>query len=79
MKNLNNKVILKEIKPKHEANAIIYEDKDEIKVGEVYLAYNGEKIKLGKGDKVYYQYGQEAKLEGVEVILVSESNLLCQK
>ena len=74
------KLLLKEIK---QENAWGYQDKDEIKLGEVAFNFKGklddEVVELKKGDKVYFQYGTPAKLEGEDYILVSLNSLVWQK
>ena len=79
MKLFNSKILLLEIKPKQKEGAIIFEDKDEVKLGEVALNFKGEDIELKKGDKVYYQYGSKGVIEGTEYIIVREGDLICQK
>lgn len=74
------KILLKEIK---EENVWGYQDKEAVKCGEVAFDYKGklddEVIELKKGDKVYYQYGNPAKLEGVDYTLISLNSLVWQK
>ena len=74
------KILLKEIK---QENAWGYQDKDEVKCGEVAFDFKGklddEWIELKKGDKLYYQYGNPAKLEGEDYVLVSLNSLVWQK
>ena len=77
MKAFSNKVIVKEIKP--ETVWLGYEDKDAAKLGKVCFSFEGEKIKLKAEDEVYYQYGTSVKIDKEDYILVSESNLICQK
>ena len=80
MKVFNNKLILKEIK---EENKWGVTDKDALKRGLVAFPFMGkiedEAIELKKNDEVYYQYGNAIKLDGVDYILVSANNLICQK
>jgi len=74
------KILLKEIK---QENTWGYQDKDEVKLGEVAFPFKGkledEEITLKKGDKVYYQYGNPAKLDGEDYILISLNSLVCLK
>ena len=74
------KLLLKEIKQENEWD---YQDKDQVKLGEVAFDFKGklddEVIELKRGDKVYYQYGNSAKLEGEDYILVSLNSLVWQK
>ena len=79
MKLFNSKILLIEIKPKRKEGEIIFEDKDEVKLGKVALNFKGENVELKKGDEVYYQYGTPAKIEGVEYVVISENSLICQK
>ena len=79
MKLFNSKILLIEIKPKRKEGEIIFEDKDEVKLGKVAFSFEGENVELKKGDEIYYQYGNPAKIEGVEYVLVSENSLVCQK
>lgn len=74
------KILLKEIKTE---NAWGYQNKDEVKLGEVAFPFKGkledEEISLKKGDKVYYQYGNPANLDGVDYTLISLNSLVCLK
>lgn len=74
------KILLKEIKQENEWD---YEDKDEVKLGEVAFDFKGkldeEDLELKKGDQVYYQYGTKAKLEGETYVLISTNSLVWQK
>ena len=74
------KLLLKEIKKE---NPWGYQDKDEIKLGEVAFDFKGKtddtEYDLKKGDQVYYQYGTNGILNGEEYILVSLTSLVCQK
>lgn len=74
------KLLLKEIKQENPWN---YQDKEEIKLGKVAFDFKGkledEWIELKKGDEVYYQYGNSAKLDGEEYILISLNSLVWQK
>jgi len=67
------KLLLKEVKQEPEWEG--FEDKDVIKLGEVAFDFKGKtddtEFDLKKGDKLYYQYGTPAKIEGEEYILVS--------
>lgn len=60
-----------------------YEDKDAAKLGKLAFPWKGkiedEQVSLKKGDEVFYQYGNNVKIEGEEFTLVSPSNLICQK
>lgn len=80
MKLLGNKLLVIPIK---EENSWGYEDKEEVKHGELAFDWKGEvaeeKIELKKGEILYYQYPYNVKLEGVEYNLVSPSNLICLK
>lgn len=74
------KLLLKEIKRESEWD---YQDKDEVKLGEVAFDFKGklddEVIELKKGNQVYFQYGSPAKLEGEEYTLASLNSLVWQK
>lgn len=74
------KLILKEIKQENEWG---YKDKDEVKLGEVAFDFTGKvdevEVQFKKGDKVYYQYGTEAILDGENYVLVSLNSLVCLK
>jgi len=74
------KLLLKEIK---EENKWGYQDKDEVKTGEVAYPFKGKtddyEFDLKKGDIVCYQYGTPVKLDGQELILVSLTSLVCLK
>ena len=80
MKLLNNKIILKEVK---EENQWGHADKDALKRGLIAFPFKGkiedEMIEFKKSDEVFYQYGKDIKLDGVDYILVNASNLICQK
>ena len=74
------KLLLKEVK---QESAWGLEDKDEIKKGLVAFAFKGKTddtdFNLKKGDEVYYQHGTPMKFDGQEYILVSLTQLVCQK
>lgn len=74
------KLLLREVKQESEWG---YQDKDEVKLGEVAFDFKGklddEVIELKKGDQVYYQYGNPAKLEGEDYVLASLNSLVWQK
>ena len=74
------KLLLKEVK---QENNWGYNDKDEVKKGLVAFPFKGKTddydFDLKKGDEVYYQYGNPAKLDGEDYILVSLTSLVCQK
>lgn len=74
------KILLKEIKQSEWEGA---ENKDEVKLGEVAFPFKGkledETITLKKGDKVYFQYGNPARLDGEDYILISLNSLVCLK
>lgn len=75
------KILLKEVKQENSFGD--YNDKDEVKLGEVAFPFRGkledEEVSLKKGDKVYYQYGNAAKLDGVDYVLISLNSLVCLK
>lgn len=74
------KLLLKEV-----PQEITWEGKkeDEIKLGKVAFPFKGklddEVIELKKGDEIYYQYGNPAKLDGEDYVLVSLNSLVWQK
>lgn len=74
------KLLLKEIKQENQWG---YEDKDAIKLGEVAFPFKGkiddEKVEFKKGDKIYYQYGTNAKLDGEDYVLTSLTSVVWQK
>lgn len=74
------KLLLKEIKEENEWG---YQDKDAVKKGEVAFDFKGKtddyEFDLKVGEKVYYQYGTNAKLDGEDYVLVSLTSLVCQK
>lgn len=76
MRLFNQKLLVKEIKTENKWN---YEDKEEVKHGIVSFAFKGENVELKRDDEVFYQYGNNVKIEGNEFVLVSESNLIAQK
>lgn len=71
------KLLLKEINQENEWD---YQDKDQVKLGEVVFDFKGklddEEIELKKGHKLYYQYGNSAKLNGEDYILISTNSLV---
>lgn len=75
------KILLKEVKSPSSFGD--YHDKDEVKLGEVAFPFKGtwedEEISLKKGDKVYYQYGNAAKLDGEDYVIISLNSLVCIK
>lgn len=74
------KLLVKEIEQNDEWGQV---DKDAVKVGDVAFDFKGkiddEWVEFKKGDKIYYQYGNPAKLEGEEYVLVSLNSLVWQK
>lgn len=74
------KLLLKEIK---QENKWGYNDKEEVKLGKVAFSFKGKTddydFDLKKGDEVYYQYGNSCKLDGEDYVLVSLTQLVCQK
>lgn len=80
MRAFNNKLIIEPVK---QENYLNYEDKEEVKLGKLAFPFKGkiedEVVELKKGDEVYYQYGNNIKIEGEEYVLVSLNNLVCQK
>lgn len=71
------------VKPISEENEWGYVDKDLVKKGMVLFECEGEindKVEtFKKGVEVSYQYGTPAKVDGEECVLVSFSNVACQK
>ena len=74
------KILLREIKQENQWD---YHDKDEVKKGEVVFDFKGklddEWVELKKGDIIYYQYGNPAKIDGGEYVLISLNSLVCLK
>jgi len=74
------KILVKELK---QDNAWGYQDKDEVKHGEIAFDYKGklddEIVELKKGDVIYYQYGTNAKIDGEEYVLISLNSIVWQK
>lgn len=74
------KLILKEIEDKNKWGV---EDKDAVKRGTVAFPFKGKtddyEFDLKKGAEVCYQYGTPCKLDGEEYVLVSLTQLVCQK
>lgn len=72
------KLLLKEIKQLDDWGM-----EENVKLGEVAFDFKGKtddtEFDLKKGDKLYYQHGTECKMDGEEYILVSLTNLICQK
>lgn len=58
-------------------------DKDAVKRGKVAFAFKGKTddydFDFKKGEEVYFQYGNRVVLDGEEYLLVSLTNLVCQK
>lgn len=75
------KILLKTVKKEDTFGD--YYDKDEVKLGEVAFDFKGkledEEISLKKGDQVYYQYGNPAKLDGMDYVVISLNSIVCLK
>lgn len=74
------KLLLKEIKQENDWGI---EDKDAIKLGTVAFSFKGKTddtdFDLKKGDEIYYQHGTAVKFKGEDYVLVSLTQLVCQK
>ncbi len=80
MKPFMNKLILRPVKTENKWD---YEDKDEVKLGELAYPFKGkiddEIVEIDEKEQVFYQYGTKVKIDGEEFELVSVSNLILQK